>query len=497
MICAEIFRNIPLYSDYGFYPGNTSFGPFHLDVESDLAEMVTDESFYYTNHTQSTPAHPEKLRHLAGWGNSPMVQYDGTGAYFLDKMSDGLWRLEVMPDVIWIDNLFGWNNLNQKRAVIKWETRKMNIHLPDLGPSFKIGAYDSSYVDFPKEIKTGEVELHPGSYLLASTNSKLIFNDIKVPRAFLIYEYNAPKENIDTTYIIPHYLREYAAGRNIEIEATVASNLKIDSVVIFYSYLHGQHSGTIKMNLLHDYQYQAQIPYRQWPDNKILCNVFAYSGQHKIQPFEWRNGKRISTGNKEINLADSSSPIYLFNAAVDSSRLNRRWLPGSRLVASNNAGVISYLDLKINGLAIKDEENPDAEPVGDYTMRHCFGDLVQDRMQDLMKKKILVVHGYTQGESFPVQVALVMKDGSAFGTRIEMNPDDKTYKVSLEDFKKVNAVLLPRPYPTFLPYYSKAGKVDHLDLSQVESLQISVGPGIKKEDWGKSYELMMGSVILE
>lgn len=30
MICAEVFRNIPLYKDYGAYPDNTTFGPFQV-----------------------------------------------------------------------------------------------------------------------------------------------------------------------------------------------------------------------------------------------------------------------------------------------------------------------------------------------------------------------------------------------------------------------------------------------------------------------------------
>ena len=61
----------------------------------------------------------------------------------------------------------------------------------------------------------------------------------------------------------------------------------------------------------------------------------------------------------------------------------------------------------------------------------------------------------------------------------------------------VKAVILPRPYPTFLPYYSKAGKADKLDISQIESLQISIGPGIKEKDVDKKRELVISSVYLE
>ncbi|HJW31034.1 MAG TPA: hypothetical protein VJ508_17530, partial [Saprospiraceae bacterium] len=87
MIAGEVFRQIPLYSDYGKYPDNTAFGPFDVSYEKDLAEMVTETKFYYTNNTTTMPPAPDKLVHIAGWGNSPIVEYEGTGAYFLDKLA--------------------------------------------------------------------------------------------------------------------------------------------------------------------------------------------------------------------------------------------------------------------------------------------------------------------------------------------------------------------------------------------------------------------------
>src|SRR5688572_20412756 len=83
MICSEVFRTIPLYKDYGVYPDNTAFGPFKVNYENDLAEMVTEEKFIYTNNTDTKIPNPEKLKQIAGWGNSSLIEYEGTGAYFL------------------------------------------------------------------------------------------------------------------------------------------------------------------------------------------------------------------------------------------------------------------------------------------------------------------------------------------------------------------------------------------------------------------------------
>jgi hypothetical protein len=110
----------------------------------------------------------------------------------------------------------------------------------------------------------------------------------------------------------------------------------------------------------------------------------------------------------------------------------------------------------------------------------------------------LVFQGHSQGTNqFPVQVALVMKDGSAYGTILNLSPDQKRYTVNLEDLIKVQSVLLPRPYPTFLPYFAEDVKSERLDLSQVESIQLSIGPNIQQADWGKTFELLFAGVWLE
>jgi len=66
----------------------------------------SSSAFIYSNSTQSLPKDARSLKRVAGVGDSPVVQYDGTGAYFLDKLQDGVWRLEVYPDVLWLRDPF-------------------------------------------------------------------------------------------------------------------------------------------------------------------------------------------------------------------------------------------------------------------------------------------------------------------------------------------------------------------------------------------------------
>jgi hypothetical protein len=146
-IAAEVFHVMPTYKDYGSFPVNTSFGPFTVSYENDLAVMNTPEKFFYTNSTESKPVAPEKLTHLAGYGKSEIVNYTGKGAYFLDRLENGVWRLEVMPDAIWIDDPFKRTSPKKEVAVINWEHHLMSINLTDLGVGFSVIALNDGNQD--------------------------------------------------------------------------------------------------------------------------------------------------------------------------------------------------------------------------------------------------------------------------------------------------------------------------------------------------------------
>jgi len=425
MICGEIFRSIPLYKDYGVYPDNTSFGPFRVSYENDLAEMVTDEKFIYTNHTSTKPSNPGQLKLIAGWGNSPVVEYDGTGAYFLDKVGEGAWRLEILPDAIQIANLFGRNSLEKTVAVIRYEQHKMKFNLPGLEQGFTLASVAKPDSIMYREATNKRVELKPGVYLLLSSSYQK-----KDPFSF-------------------------------------QSKIKWDETLAFPA-------GSTK----------AYEPYSS-------------ARKRRTNAADSADSADTTDSTDSADSADSGGPISLFDVAEDDPWLNRVWIPESGAKKDIHTGN-KHFELSLPGLTSIDEENPNAPLIADYSMRHYFGDLITLRKNDVLGKKTIVVNASAVGNAtFPLQIALVMKDGSAFGGIIQLDSSYTRYTLKIDELKKVQAVILPRPYPTFLPYYSVAGKAEALDLSQIESLQISIGPGIKKEDWRKNYALVISSVLLE
>src|SRR5690606_24411256 len=100
VIAAEAMRRLPAGESYGAYPHNTRFGPFRVSYEEDLAEMATPDAFLYAGSTRTMPPDPARLERVAGYGASPVVEYEGLGVYFLDRVRAGVWRLEVYPDAV-------------------------------------------------------------------------------------------------------------------------------------------------------------------------------------------------------------------------------------------------------------------------------------------------------------------------------------------------------------------------------------------------------------
>jgi hypothetical protein len=143
LIASKAFHLLPRGKSYGTYPADTLFNVFRVSYKEQLSEMNSDEEFYYTSSTSTKPKDITKLKHIAGVGSSPVVQYEGTGAYFLDKLEEGHWRLEVMPDAIQVKDPFEKASPKKEVVHIQWQTNRMQLQLPGLSNDFFVNAIDS------------------------------------------------------------------------------------------------------------------------------------------------------------------------------------------------------------------------------------------------------------------------------------------------------------------------------------------------------------------
>ncbi len=199
MVAAEAFRTVPLYRSYGKFPYNTTFEGVRIDYAADLAELNTRQKFFYSASTQSVPVDIHALSHIAGTGQSEVVQYDGTGAYFLDKIKEGMWRLEILPDAIWVADPFARTSPAKNVARLGFFHRNLTVRLPDLPANYHVHPLSSSGQSF--NARNFTVSISPGTYVLSA----------------------GPANGLDKNMRIGHLrLSEYAAHHRALLAAPIA-----------------------------------------------------------------------------------------------------------------------------------------------------------------------------------------------------------------------------------------------------------------------------------
>lgn len=498
-IASEVFHRVPLYKDFGRYPLNASFDVFKVSYENDLAEMVTDEKFIYTNNTATNLSAPEKLEQISGYGNSQVVSYEGNGAYFLDKIDNGVWRLEVMPDALWVKNPFGKNSLKKEVAVVNWRTWPMTINLPDLGEDFNIEVLNDNNI-FKTKVIQKSFDISPGTYLLTRKGVATKRQGTDKWKNISLKEFVAPATTLKKTYVIHSPLNEISSGQLLNIEASVISVKEPESVKLFvYT---GFRPEIFSMERSHGYTYVATIPeslvregfLRYYISVEEKDATHTYPSDAEGLPVEW---DFYNDRSFEVPVVSAGNSLYIFNAMTDADELSREWRRGSVLMPG---GEPNKAELIVNPekLYAADAENMLGEKIFDYSLRYHFGKKIKGRTNELPNFDKIVLKGKAlNNKSCKVQVALVTKQGTAFGGTMVVDTVSHDYSLLLSDFKKIKLVSLPRPYPTFLPYFFDDRSDAVFDIRDAETIQISIGPGIHEQELQMKHGLSIESVRLE
>ncbi len=500
MICGEVFRNLPLYENQGTYPDNQSFYGVSIDYPNDLAEYNTAEKFIYTNNTSSKPIEEESLSLIAGFGNSSVVQYDGMGAYFLDKIEEGIWRLEVMPDAIWIDNPFGNNSPDQTLAVIHHRSWDMTVSLNDLNTGFSVTpVHKGFYKNF--EAKENTFSIKPGVYLLTSHNKIGDVQHLGIFKNGALGETYAPASSVTE----PHFIHEPVS----ELSEKIPHNITIQYIAPIAPqsiHVHAQNANggiVLKMERNKGYEYSATIPEDKMTHGFVRYQIVVhehegsyttYPAGKKGKPSDWDFYDRSAY---EIRVVPGEFSIELFDAYADVPHLMGPWRRTLKLVPGSISQSAEY-QVVIDNLFMPDSENLNAPEIYDYSFKLNISDKMQGRENDLTHKKNIILEGRSlTGNSAKFQVALTMNNGSSFGGLLELNTTVGKYYLPLESLEPVKTVLLPRPYPTFLPYYFDHALTIPFDIRQLESVQISLGPGLDETEKLKQQGIGIQKIYLK
>ncbi|MEB2774667.1 cellulase family glycosylhydrolase [Algoriphagus sp. D3-2-R+10] len=476
-IASEVFHEMPLYKNYGNYPDNPQFDDFRISYQDDLAEYVGIDKFFYTNDTKSVPQDIDQLKELAGYGNSPVVNYDGLGAYFLDQLEEGVWRLEVMPDAFWIDNLFGNNSLDKKVADVQWNQRTMSVNISDLGKSFTVHGLNEGN---ETSLKTGDGKflIHPGSYLLYKDEQSGNWTAESSYKNIKIGEYYAPISTIKGTNLLHRPSTEWAEGKALKISATVISEQEIAEVSL-YAFVDNRPR---KFPLLDQgrSQYEVGVPGELLKNGFFKYHLVVTTQEEELtfpsgiesNPTNW---DFYADQAFEVRVLPDPSAIYLFDATRDFELLNMLWSEGVNLLPSADPSKAS-LDINLDELPTDDGH---IQP--NYAFRLYFGDKVNGRKESLTNATKLVVTGLSKEDSpRGIEVSLLTKEGVSYGGTVVLGTVSGEYILDLKSLKPTDLITLPRPYPGFLSYYFEPGTTSmQFDNSEIEVLQVSISPGNK------------------
>ncbi len=334
MIAAQAAKEVGRGDDYGSYPANTRFGNFTVDADLDLSVLSSPEKFYYSRSTSQEPTNPQTLKSIAGTGSSPLVTYSGTGAYFLDRLDDSHWRLEVMPDILLTTDPFTKPNLNREVGEIVYNHRPITLQLPGLNADFSYTAVNSGNTESGRA-EAGSFSVYPGVYILSNNASEDArqWASVRFGAAheatptgnMTVSEFVAPKASQPTLPKVVHTPQPVALkGDTITISAQVVYSQPVDSVVIYPAEVSfwNDHNTLYKMQRDTDtpFTWSAKIPSADWQTN-LQYNIVAFAADKAVTypeglqgtPLDWDapdSPKLYST-----HLLTPSQPIVLLSVA--------------------------------------------------------------------------------------------------------------------------------------------------------------------------------------
>jgi hypothetical protein len=494
-LASEVFHSIPRYKEFPPFPQNTSFDGFRVSYEEDLAELVTEKKFIYTNHTASKPVKPESLEEISGWGNSALVKYRGTGAYFLDRVSDGVWRLEVLPDAIWVGNLFGRNSLAKEVAVVNWRSWPISVRVPDLGEDFTVKTLNGkSGTDVAKK---DSFEISPGVYLLARKGISSLPKDDQQWKNIRMNEFVAPESNVRKTYVVHEQERQLSSGSPVTIRATIVTKDAPEEVILHYGMTYASEVAFMKPEAAYEYSYtidgksikEGYLNYYITVKTEGKSYTFPAGREGAPDDWDFYDSKPFS-----VPVVPAGTALYLFSAANDSEEMSRQWRRGSGLIPAETPGN-AKLEVNVEKLFVVDPENVNARPIYDYSMRYNFRPNAHGREEELASFSRIVFKGKTVSGAIPLKLAFIDSKGNTYGATFELNSDKEEYIIKIADLKPVKQTILPRPYPTFLPYYFESDSPPSLNVKHAETLQISIGENLQNESG--PFRFLIESIRLE
>ncbi|MDB5235528.1 MAG: hypothetical protein JWR44_2521, partial [Hymenobacter sp.] len=478
LIAGKVFRQVKRGQQFLRYPQDSVFDAFRVSYRQGLSEMNTAEEFYYTANTTTAPKQPTKLRHLAGVGSSKVVSYGGTGAYFLDKLAPGVWRMELMPDATPIRDPFERASLSKSVTQILYNEQPLQVSLAELGNTFLVKGLDNNN-SAQTQASEGRVVLRPGAYLLSAPGKstaryteRTVFN-----QHLQLGEFVAPQQMELGPQVRHTPPVQVSAGQPLVISATLTDLHPADSVFLVAQHYYGQTrtlpmtttayatvAATIPAALLYPGELRYWLVLRRGARNGNQTLTFPGSFAGQPRDWDYTHAEHYAT-----TIVAAGTALPLFIASRDQERVEARAI-------TNNAWT-DYVTTGSGSLALRLVQGPlragqpaQTGPVA--SLRAYFGDMLPGRAADLAGFTEVVVRARASQPGTQAKVTLATKDAVAYTAPLPLGTEVQEVRIPLSSFQRDALLLVPRPYPGFGPLHYQAPNAPGLKLADAEVLQV-------------------------
>jgi hypothetical protein len=487
VIASEALQRLPRFQSYGRYPDDRNFGDFRVDYESDTSELNAPDAFMNAGPTASTARDPKSLRRIVGVGSSGTVAYEGTGAYFLDKVREGVWRLEVYPDEVLVRDPFEQPRPDKVVSRLLYRAWPITVHLPDLGVQFY-----ASPINVPqhrdaatRRADKASFAVEPGVWLLTRSSQS---GAMPVPSwinrvGFDEYHVN---ERVDYSDFIQSLApREFLAGTSIDLRVRVANTVLPDEVRLWL-----RPAGTrsfwdpVEMRRLQGNDYQAMLPPQLLPaglyefavSSTTTDRVSTFPGGVPQQPNQWPF--QADTLWK-FRVTTAGTTLRLLSPREDYSQLSFL-RPGEQYRAAffqivpGETSDESALRLTLPDLG---KDTPERYAAALYIGDTIGGRATEAARADSIEVKLRAVGGARK----TLEVTLIEKDGAAWSAPVLAGSDWSTVKVPLGSLRIARSIHIPSPYPGLWNYWratpaARGQAGDRVHVENLERLQLTVYP---------------------
>ncbi len=489
IIAGEVMRKIPMYHDYGKYPLNTSFGDFHVSYDQNLGEMNAPGKFYYTNNTTTTPVSVTKLQKVVGYGSSVIVNYEGKGIYFLDKITNGIWRLEVYPDAVAVNDPFNMPSPGKVVTRSIHHIWPMTVHLPDLGSSFNVLPLNHQNSYLTKALNS-KFDICPGVYILTSNKN---FDKSTLPSTIgyvKMNEFVCPEDQALPTQVITDSTINFVAGKPLVFNADVYSRHDPQSVTLFLKSSNARYFMPVGMKRTTDYNYQAIIP---WTNRNLTAGSISYCIVVKdhdkitnfpsgipVSPADW-NYYESATWKGRI--LPETGPVKLLKPEADIEKM-----AFTRIGDGIRTGVFKMISASNTGDDAFHLELPLSydKDLDDYTVSVSVKDKLSACRDILSKARSLVLNTRGVSQKQDAYITLVENDGTSWSKKLNLSTEWGRIIIPLNELTISKGAMLPLGYPGrwdywFTPAAGREMGDDHVKMENVEWVQISMRPATEPQ----------------